>query len=251
MGVDTHRLGRFQLRLLALDDVPDVLLLREEVLAGLSEPDLYIREADEPGFVGAHIGGQPGSSGEAIGVFDGRRLVAYAMLGLPAADEADNLGHALGLASAERAEVAHIASCMVREPYRGHGLQRVLLAARFSLAQAHGRRVCAGMVSLHNQASRRNLMREGMRVAWVGHLNGLRRQILALHLRQPWTFSRDRIELVESLDFERQCALARQGWWGVSVLEGPGQDALVFAALEKAAAPCHTLFHIPPHAAPR
>jgi hypothetical protein len=95
------------------------------------------------------------------------------------------------------------------------------------------------MVSLHNHASRRNLMREGMRVAWVGELDGLRRQVLALHLTEPWIFAHDRIEMVDALDYERQRALASQGWWGVSALEGRGQNALVFAAREAVGAALH------------
>lgn len=238
-GVDRRRLGQFQLRLLTPEDMPAVLALRDEVLGDLAHPDLYVRESDEAGFVQAHIGGHAGSRGEAIGVFDGRHFVAYAMVGLPTAEAPDNLGRLLGLNTAGLAATAHIASCMVRAPYRGHGLQRVLLAARFSLAQARGRHIGACMVSLHNHASRRNLLREGMRIAWVGEMEGLRRQILALHLIQPWAFSHTQVELVDAMDYERQCALARRGWWGVSVVEGSGPDALVFAQRETA------------HAAPR
>lgn len=228
-GVDSRRLGRFQLRLLTLQDAPAVLALRDEVLSQLDDADLYVRESDELGFITSHLGGHQASQGEAIGVFDGDHFVAYAMVGFPDANAPDNLGHLLGLDDAGCAATAHVASCMVRALYRGHGLQRVLLAARFSLAQARGRSLCACMVSLHNHASRRNLLREGLRIAWVGELDGLRRQVLALHLTEPWTFMHQQVELVECLDYRRQCTLSSQGWWGVSMLEGQDADALVFA----------------------
>ncbi|HZY20487.1 MAG TPA: GNAT family N-acetyltransferase [Ramlibacter sp.] len=225
LAADRRRLGDFQLRLLAPQDVPLVLALREEVLAGLADPDLYVREDDEEAFVRAHIGADPTSSGETIGVFDGSRLAAYAMLGLPSPDHPDNLGRVL----ARGRDAANIASCMVRPGYRGRGLQRTLLAARFSLAQAHGKVVCVAMVSLHNHASRHNLLREGMRIAWVGQLGGLRRQLLAIDLARPWDFDEENLRLVDPLDWERQRSLTAQGWWGISEMEGRGPDKLVFA----------------------
>lgn len=236
MNIDRRRLGRFQLRLLTSADTPRLKALRAGVLAQLAHPDLYVREPDEDAFISRHIGSA--GDGETIGVFDGEDLIAYAMLGLPAAEAPENLGGRLQLPPDSLARVAHIASCMVREDCRGHGLQRLLLAARFSLAQARGRVICIAMVSLHNQASRRNLMREGMRIGWVGDLDGLHRQLLVAHLTQPWQFDSERVQLVELLDWQRQGWLARDGWWGVSELEGRGQHALVFARrLERAHSP--------------
>lgn len=229
MNIDSRRLGRFQLRLLSAADTAALKQLRAGVLAQLAHPDLYVREPDEGAFIRAHMGPHGEGTGETIGVFDGEDLVAYAMLGLPDADAPGNLGRHLPLPAQAMGGVAHIASCMVREDCRGHGLQRLLLAARFSLAQARGRVICIAMVSLHNQASRRNLMREGMRIGWVGDLDGLHRQLLVAHLTQPWEFDSDQVQLVERLDWVRQGQLAREGWWGVSELEGRGQNALVFA----------------------
>ena len=77
------------------------------------------------------------------------------MLGLPRADDADNLGIPLGLDESARARVAHLASCMVRAAYRGYRLQRPLLAARMALAQTYGRSILRPPLSLRNQPSRR------------------------------------------------------------------------------------------------
>lgn len=225
-----RRLGHFQLRLLSVADGAQVLGLRALVLSRLEHPDQYVREADEEGFVRAHLAGHPGCLGETIGVFDGDTLVAYAMVALPDADDPHNLGRWLALPQRTTADVAHIASCMVRPDYRGHGLQRTLLAARFSLAQSRGRHVGIAMVSLHNHASRHNMMREGMRIAWAGEIDGLRRQLLAIDLGQAWRFDEAQACLAGALDWQRQCELTRQGWWGVSALEGPGpSQQLVFA----------------------
>lgn len=228
MQVDSRRLGRYHMRLLAEGDLRALSALRARVLATLPHPDMYVPEADEGAFLRQHLGDAAHGEGETIGVFDGDRLVAYAMLGLPSPDSPGNLGAYLGQ-SAGAGEVAHVASCMVDHDRRGHGLQRLLLAARFSLAQARGRSLCVGMVSLHNEASRRNLMREGMRIAWVGQIEGLRRQLLAIDLAQAWRFERSQLRLVEPLDWDTQVALTREGWWGVSEIEGRGPHALVFA----------------------
>jgi hypothetical protein len=226
---DRLRLGDFALRLLQPADVPAVLALRNEVLASLDHPDLYVREDDELGFVRGHVAGHPECAGETIGMFDGDELIAYAMLGLPAAEGSDNLGRRIPLGSRAPSQVAHLASCMVRQRYRGHALQRTLLAARFSLAQAHGRPVCVAMVSLHNHASRRNLMRAGLRILHVGDLDGLQRQLVAVDLGKRWQYQPGQARLVGCDDYAGQCELTQAGWWGVSEIVGSGAGMLVFA----------------------
>jgi GNAT superfamily N-acetyltransferase len=236
MGIENHRLGNFRIRLLHEGDVDEVMDLRENVLSQLENPDLYVREQPERDFVHAHIGTsaksgtETGSTGETIGVFDGDRMVAYAMLGLPDPSAPDHLGRYVSQLNAEtRDTAANISSCMVLPKYRGHGLQRVLLVARFSLAQAHARGACIAMVSLHNHASRRNMMREGMRIAWVGNICGSQRQILVMHMNEHWRFADDGAQLVHRLNFDRQKALTEQGWIGVGEVEGPDPEQLVFA----------------------
>ena len=43
------------------------------------------------------------------------------------------------------------------------------------------------MVSPHNHASQRNLMREGFHVGWTGEIGGLKRQLLTVDLSIPLT----------------------------------------------------------------
>lgn len=215
LPTDARHVGDLDLQLLHEEHVPAVLNLREQVLQALTEPDLYVREVDEAAFVRQHCG----SPGETIGVFDHDRLVAYAMLGLPAVDDPDHLGRPLKLPRSHWARVAHVASCMVLPSHRGRGLQRSLLAARFALAQTRGRDICVAMVSLHNSASRHNLFREGMRVAWVGELDGLRRQLMYIELAHTLRFDLGPgapVHRVDHLDFATQQSLSAQGYWGVA-----------------------------------
>lgn len=235
----SHYAGRFTLRLLGLQDLPELLHLRNGVLAQLPNPDLHMREPDEVDYLRAHLlplgsagfvkNGKPMERGEILGVFEQGVLVAYGMLGLPLAEADDNLGLFLPIAPAQLGKVAHIAGCMVQAKVRGLGLHRMLVAARLALAQLHDRSVCASRVSLHNHASRRNMQKKAMRIAWVGDIHGLKRQIMGIDLRQPWMFDTTQALLAASDDFDRQSALSRQGWWGVGELDdGNGKHTLVF-----------------------
>lgn len=173
----------FRMRILTPDDLSALMALRNDVLASLPHPDLYVREPNDAEFVCAHIGAMTGiGEGETIGVFDGDRLAAYGMLGLPSEHDPANLGRFLGYEGPQLGLVAHIASCMVAQPYRGSHLQCALLAARMHLARQRGRKVCIAMVSPRNHASRTNLMREGLRSGWIGEIDGLQRELMAIDL---------------------------------------------------------------------
>lgn len=171
------------MRILTADDVPALMLLRNDVLGSLPDPDMYVREPNEAAFVLEHIGtANEASRGETIGVFDGGRLAAYGMLGLPSEYDPSNLGRYLGYEGPQLGRVAHLASCMVAQPYRGSHLQCSLLAARMCLAHARGREVCIAMVSPRNHASRTNLMREGLHISWTGEIEALQRELMAINL---------------------------------------------------------------------
>ena len=230
--VRQERLGALHSRLLTLVDAGSLIALRDEVLADLPDPDLYVRESDEEAFVRMHLGSANGNlcRGETLGVFDGERLVAYAMLGLPAPDDEDNLGRLFVPGVTEPARTAHLTSCMVLKPYRGHRLQRMLLVARMALAQAYGRNFCVAMVSLRNHASRHNMMRERLRIGWVGEIDGLQRQLLVIRCGDQGVFDRRTLRLVDSDDWQRQCELTRQGWWGIDAYQArSGHYKLGFA----------------------
>ena len=242
---------RFNLRLLQLEDLDCLVEMRNQVLARLPNPDLHMREPDEINYLRAHLmppaatkNAQGMEHGEIIGVFD-KGVLPYGMLGLPEPDAEDNLGYFLPIQAAKRAQIAHVAGCMVQEHMRGQGLHRLLLAARLALARTHNRSICASRVSLHNHASRRNMQREGMRIAWVGDIKGLKRQILGINLIEPWQFDKTQALLVDSHDFERQHELSQQSWWGVGEVDNAdASHTLVFE--KRLASTGETLLHIPP-----
>jgi GNAT superfamily N-acetyltransferase len=221
---------QLSIRLLDTSDIPHVTALRDEVLAQLAHPDLYAREDDVDGFVLSHIGFHAESRGQTLGLFDSQQLIAYAMLGLPSAQDGDNLGHHLTTDASILRGVAHIAGCMVQKSWRGNGLQRLLLAERFELAKSIGRTTCIAMVSLRNDASRRNLMNSGMHIGWVGTINGLHRQLLVTNLEASWNFEKENLKLVGCLDLSEQILMSAQGWWGIQEIEETnGKIKIAFA----------------------
>jgi GNAT superfamily N-acetyltransferase len=199
-------------RLLGSSDYTAWSALRDTVIADLPHPDFYVREDDEQAFFDAHVDPR----GETIGVFAQGVLVAYAMVGFPSCDAgADNLGALIGLPPAQHAKVTHLSSCMVRPAWRGHGLQRALLAARLSLAHARGRPLCMAMVSLHNHSSRHNLLRQGLHIAWTGAIDGLQRHIAMIDLEHGLHFDMADEILLPSNDFAALRQAAAVGYAGI------------------------------------
>ncbi|MFY3383343.1 GNAT family N-acetyltransferase [Paracidovorax sp. MALMAid1276] len=204
-------------RLLLADDFGAWAGLRDRVIASLPHPDFYVREDDERAFFDTHT--EP--EGQTLGVFAHGELVAYAMVGFPArGSEAQNLGRTIGLSAAQQGRVAHLSSCMVVPAWRGHGLQRVLLAARLALAQARGRPVCLAMVSLHNHFSRHNLLRQGLHIAWTGTIDGLQRHVAMIDLEHGLHFDPADEILLHSDDFVALRDAAASGYACICEVRG-------------------------------
>ena len=207
-------LPQLSMRMLSDRDFEPWSALRDVVLAALPNPDAYVREEDEYAFFCAHLG----CEGQTVGVFHGEELVAYSMVGFPAAVDPENLGAVIGLPPSLFDKVSHISSCMVLPQWRGNGLQRTLLALRMAMAQAHGRPYCLAMVSLHNHRSRHNLMRQGMYVGWTGSIHGLQRHVVCIDLHHEAHFDMEDEQLIDCGDYLALCAAAQNGYVGVGEL---------------------------------
>ncbi|MDK2124083.1 GNAT family N-acetyltransferase [Parachitinimonas caeni] len=208
----------YRARLLNESDAGLVISLRHSVLAELVHPDVYVQEDNEHSFVAEHCGPR----GQTIGLFDKDTLIAYAAVGFPERGDEDNLGKVVGLSDLECANVAHIASCMVAKGYRGRGLQRLLIAARFAVCEAHQRCHGLAMVSLYNHPSRHNMLKQGMYIRWVGELHcghdTLRRQLLYINLNSRVTPAGTQKIWLASDDFASQAEHVTNGWVGVADL---------------------------------
>lgn len=161
------------------------------------------------------------------GAWDGDALVAYGVLQhdlLPA----DNPRAHLGLAPAQA--LFKLAGAAVAPPWRGQGLQRVLIERR--LAWAGGHAVFA-TAAPGNPASWHSLLACGLAVRALEYrYGGLPRYLMA---RVPGdAFAADATQAValgpEAL--EQQQALLHQGWRGLAPGDAPGQLRLQPARAE-------------------
>lgn len=219
----------FVMRGLNPNDLSQILDFRAEVLSSLEHPDIYVPESDEISFVAAHLG----ERGQTFGVFCEKRLVSYGMLGLPAADDPENLGRILGLDTLQCAQVAHLASCMTLDRFRGFHIQRSLVTLRVNEAKKLGRRYCMAMVSLHNETSRSNLFAANMTIPWVGLIGTLQRQLMFIDMAHEVTFAPQRAT-AGSLDFGLQRKMSSEGWWGIGEECVDGVSQLVLKQALKA-----------------
>ena len=132
-------------RRLALSDLDALLRLHHRSLEGM--PPSWVARDDEAFFC-RHLG-QDGMIG---GLYDGARLVAFAVLGLPMSG-APNFGTDHALSPEQLDRVAHLDGAGVAPEWRGHGLQRVLSNWRIAVARALQREIVLSTVSPLNLPS--------------------------------------------------------------------------------------------------
>ncbi|MEC4720709.1 GNAT family N-acetyltransferase [Noviherbaspirillum sp. CPCC 100848] len=224
----------YEFRMLCEKEMGQLLDFRNLVLSSLSNADHYVKEQDEAVFVHKHLGPE----GFTIGVYSNDELVAYAMLGLPPADETNELADRVDIPVGHRHLIAHVAGCMVHPAHRGRQLQKLLLAKRIEGARAQGKRYCISMASLSNHASRRNLLASGFHIARVTIMEAaLKRQLLLLDMVEQPVFDLSSARMAAAEDYATQQVLTQQGFRGI----GEERDAatraapqLVFAKQRKA-----------------
>lgn len=154
------------LRELGSGDFARVRALRNDVIASLSDPDLYVREKDESAFVMSHLG----ERGITLGIELGNNLIGYSALTLDI--ERAALEPELALAIREDASAANgsidrcglLAVTMIRPPFQGGALHNAAIASRVRIAREHGKRTLVAMAPPANAPSLRNLTRWGFRV---------------------------------------------------------------------------------------
>ena len=199
------------IRLLEEPELPQVLELHALSLSLAAKPGLV--KPDEPRFFAEHLQVR----GRILGFFEGERLVAYAVLGLPNLG-GYNLGEDMRLPARELARVAHLAGAAVHPDWRGRGLQRRLTAERLALAERFGRAHVISTVSPFNHFSWRNLVAHGLLVRWLaskygGHL----RYVLHRELGAEPALRREQAERRLLRDADGQRALLEQGWAGFAL----------------------------------
>ena len=144
----------FTYRQLQSADVATMAAIEAEALAVLERPDLLRRNGAE---VLARCVESPHWS---LGAFAGGRLAGFAILYVPDC-AAEDLS--LSLAVRPGGKAANFKLCIVRPPFRGHGLQCTLGIRLEQQARSQGIGVLCSTVSPFNEPSRRSLERLGYR----------------------------------------------------------------------------------------
>lgn len=157
--------------------LPAVIALHRAVVEGLP-PGLVAHETDA--FFADHLE----RLGRIYGVFEGDRLVAYGVLGLPVGDS-PNFGRDHGLSAAELATVAHVDGVAVAADRRGAGLHRLLVGHRLAEAAACGRRIVLSTAAPDNTVSLVNLLACGLTVRGLVEKFGGRRYLLRRDIGAP------------------------------------------------------------------
>jgi len=116
-----------------------------------------------------------------IGVFDGERLAAFAMMVVNRVSETRNTGQKNGFPPEE---CVSFDTAFVDPDYRGLGLQRCLLQAREDVARQLGAKYALVTVAPENEFSLRNVMGQGFEIHARRQLyGGLDRYVLKKDLR--------------------------------------------------------------------
>jgi len=115
-----------------------------------------------------------------LGVFDGSRLAAFALMVVNRVSEERNTGQKNGLIPEE---CVSFDTAFVDPDYRGLGLQRRLLQAREEIAAQLGAKYALVTVSPHNEFSLRNILSQGFEIMARKQLyGGLDRYVLKKNL---------------------------------------------------------------------
>ena len=227
----------FVVRRLTPADLGAVVELHAQAHRSMPRPGLLARESVD--FFDAHLGDAAGG-GLALGVERAGRLVAYGILGLPAADDPYHFGHELHWPAARLERCSLCDGAVVAAEARGRGLHALLIAHRLRLSEAAGRAESLATAAPGNPASWRHLLRQGFVVRRVIERFGGPRYLL--HRPAGSRIDVDRSGAVAAgaapgqADLLRQAALLRQGCVGVA--DADPASATLWLVREVAAGGC-------------
>ena len=141
-----------QLRPCQLSDLQSVIDLNEAIYSAL--PDKSILRHNSPEMIASCIE-EPNVT---LGIWEGDMLIAIGMLYVPQCIEEDHF-HDLGLEGEYKS--ANQKLFLVREGYRGLGLQRKLIREVEKIALARGYNLLCTTVAPNNEFSINNFLKEG------------------------------------------------------------------------------------------
>lgn len=147
--------GWIQLGYAKEEEAKLIYSLMEQVQKGMEDPSLFV--CDDLKYVSEHINrkGFIVKAENGVGELVGSFLVRYPKL------EEDNLGYDLGFPYDKLEKVAHMESVVVREDYRGRGLQQRMLQYGEERVKLEGYQYCMATVAPENVFSKSNFLKQG------------------------------------------------------------------------------------------
>lgn len=171
-------------------DVDGICSVMESVSREIHDPGVFY--ADDRQFISDHIT----SCGFTLKACADGGIVGFLIVRYPG-DAEDNLGRDIGLGPEELDSVFHIESVAILPEYRGHGLQRCLVAEGEAIAARDGRRFALATVSPVNRYSLDNMLVLGYSIVTTCPKYGSTRHILRKDLlrkpRHGWLPSRETV----------------------------------------------------------
>lgn len=158
-----------------LADVPAIMTLQAEVMAGLSHSDMF--SADDTAFYQGILAGQ---GHVALARVDGQ-IVGCSVLRYPSTDAADNLAADVGLPCALWAQAAHLEAAFLLPLYRGRGLGHRLSRHNMDIAVQAGRPYILATAWPCNAPSLKNLCSLGFRVRALAYKYGGKLRCILLY----------------------------------------------------------------------
>lgn len=147
--------GEIQLGYVKVEEAKHIYSLMRQVQKGMGDPSLFV--CDDLEYVLEHVN-KKGFIVKAEN--SARELVASFLIRYPKLEE-DNLGYDLGFSSEKLEEVAHMESVVVREDYRGSGIQQKMLQYAEKRIREDGYRYCMATVAPGNVFSKSNFLKQG------------------------------------------------------------------------------------------
>ena len=166
------------------EDAEELNDIMQSVSAGMENPEWFLK--DDLEYIREHIGSNPltekdsGFILKAVAKADGKDMIAgFFMVAFPGVAE-KNLGNHIGLSIEQLQKVAHMDSVVILPAFRGHGLQRKLLAAAEEvICKETDYRILMATVHPDNKYSLNNVKERGFEVvAEALKYGGLRRYIV-------------------------------------------------------------------------
>ncbi len=198
--------------------MPQIMDLQEIIVQNLSRRDML--QAFSYDFMKEHIG----LKGFVIGVFIGKRLVAFRNVYYPDSQDAEwNLGIDIGLPDMELSRVANLQMVCVHPTFRGNALASKMNRHALHLLkeQSTHYHICA-TVSPYNYWNVEILLNSGFVIRKLkDKYGGKLRYVVYQNLKSPMHFDEGTTVSARLSDFEEQKKNFKTGWCGVALEQLP------------------------------